>query len=361
MTLVTGFTTPTLAEIIARISGDLNSYLSGVDAFVPGSDEWVIAQVMGGANYSLYGYQGAILRETFVQTASEANLEAIGGQWGVVRNQATSSTLTVDVTASAALTLPISTLLTDVNGLEFWTDAALVFAGLGTSGVNVTCRSTGADTTLEECAVLTFSSPILNVTPEAPVTAVVAEGSDIEGLEAYRARILSRIQFNPQGGAVIDYNTWVLEVDGVERVWTDQPTIGYARTVFDGTPSAATVQAYVDDDTRAPVGCTFIAVKGTAYGVAVTCSVTLEDPYTITEVRASIAAEIESLCHEEGGPGITVANSKIRTAIGNAAGVDSYILTDLTIGGAATGSADSNATAPATQFHELDAGSMAVT
>jgi len=358
-TLVTGFVVPTLDELIERISGNLNSFLVGVDAFVPGSDEWNLARVLAGEEFTIYGYQSSILREVFIQTASQANLETLGAMWKVLRNQATASTLTINVTAAAALTIPIATLLTDITGIDFETDAALTFVGAGTSPVNVTSDGTGASTALDVCAVLTFSSGIPNVTSEAPVTAIVTAGVDIEGLEAYRARILNSIQNPAQGGAFADYEQWALEVSGVDRVWVDQPSLGNVRTVHDGAATALSVQNYIDDPSRRPVTAIYTAIKGAGYGLAVDVTVTLEDDFTLPDVQASIPDELTSLARNEGGAGLTIANSEIRTSIGNAAGVKSYILNDIIIDGISVG-VNADATAPATEFHEYDAGNTVI-
>ena len=231
--------------------------------------------------------------------------------------------------------------------------------GAGTDTVDVTATSTGSDSSLDVGATLTFASTIPSVTAATTVTAVVADGSDIETLSAYRARILERIQSTPQGGAESDWEGWAEDVDGVERAWITSPTPGYVRCVYEGTPSTGTVETYLSDDSRQPVGSSLQVVKGTEYGVAADVTVVLEDGYVLADVETSIEAQIEALCTREGAPSTTIYNSQLRTAIGNASGVDYYVLNDLILGGVSAG-ATSDATSTATSFHALDSGNMNV-
>jgi len=100
-------------------------------------------------------------------------------------------------------------------------------------------------------------------------------------------------------------------------------------------------------------------VKGAEYGLAVDVTVTREDGYSLADVTTSIKAEITSLCENEGGPGLTLQNSEIRTAVGMAEGVDYYVLNDIIVDGVSVG-VNASATAPSTEYHALDDGNMAV-
>ncbi|MDD4952837.1 MAG: baseplate J/gp47 family protein, partial [Desulfovibrionaceae bacterium] len=67
---------------------------------------------------------------------------------------------------------------------------------------------------------LTLTSPVSGVQSTAAVAAGgITGGADQEADEALRARLITRIQQSPHGGAGYDYVAWALEVSGVTRAW----------------------------------------------------------------------------------------------------------------------------------------------
>lgn len=350
--LETSFVIPTLQELIATISGDIQSQLPGSDPYIENSDEWVFARVLAGAEYLQFGFLRSILRELFVGSALETNLPRIGSIWGVLRNEPTNSKYTIEVEATDAATVPAATLLTSSNGIEFLTDTELVFVGAGTDTVDITSVDTGTDNNLSVGAVVTFTIPLADIEATATVTAVVEDAADIEAIEDYRARILDRIQHHPQGGAVADYTLWTMDVDGVTRCWVDSPTLGEVRVVFDGTPAAVTVQSALDE--VKPVTAVVTAIKGTGYELFLDLSVKKVTGYSSADVLDNIVNALDALCISDGGPQLTIYNSEIRQAISNAVGVDYYTINHIIVDGVDTGSLNSNVTAPASKFHALD-------
>lgn len=351
--LTTSFTVPTLQALITRISGDLQAQLSDLSAFAPGSDEYVLARVLAGSNFLSYSYLEAILRELFVGSASQVNLEKIGGMWGISRNQETDSNYTIEVTATDATTIPQATLCTSSDGTEFLTDADLVFAAPGTDTVNVTSVETGSATNLTAGATLNWAVALPDVDPTATVMVVIEDGVDLEDLEAYRTRIIYRIGHTPQGSAEADYVLWTTDVDGVERCWVTSPTLGEVTVVFDGSPSAPTVQAALDLVT--PITASVTVIKGSGTEIALVLNVHKLSGYSDSTVLASITASLEALYARKGATSTTLHNSELRQAVSVAAGVDYFTVTDLFVdGGSGTYTALSDVTTDTTHWHAVD-------
>jgi len=354
--LTTSFAVPTLEEAIARVAGDLQATLAGTDPFAPGSDEWALSRVVGGVNYLQHGFLEAILRELFVGSASQQNLERIGGIWGVLRNQPTGSRYEISATSSDATTVPAATLLTSASGVEFETDAEVVFTGAETKTITITSNDTGTDCNLDVGAALTFAAAIPDMDAEATVSSEVEAAADLEDLEAYRSRILHAIQNRAQGGALADYVGWALDVDGVTRAWADSPSWGKVRVVFEGAPSGATVEAGIVSSGK-PVTAILIIVQGTGYQVSLDLQVKRETGYDAGTVTTNIEAALTALFDRQGAPSTTIRNSELRQAVANAAGVDYFILDAVVIDGA-PGTANDDATTPYNQWHALDAADL---
>lgn len=105
----------------------------------------------------------------------------------------------------------------------------------------------GAGGNLEEGSLLTFVSPMINVSKTAVVIGTSQVGADSESEEAYRARVSSAFGTIPQGGAIGDYRTWGLTVTGVFQIY---PYTGIFQ-VLDSTNKTwgACVESYVQTTT----------------------------------------------------------------------------------------------------------------
>jgi uncharacterized phage protein gp47/JayE len=80
----------------------------------------------------------------------------------------------------------------------------------------------------------------------------IAGGFDTEDLEVWRARVLERYYWTPQGGADGDYVVWAKEVPGVTRAWTYRHWMGTG-TVGVMIASSDLINPILDDATVAAV------------------------------------------------------------------------------------------------------------
>ena len=286
----TGFSRPTLSELIARVESDFNTRLPGADSRVRRSVLSVLARVIAGLVHGLYGYLDFIARQAIVDTAEVEYLERWGAVWGITRKSATKATGTMNFTGTAGAAINIGTELERGDGVRFLTTTACTISG-GTGTATVEAEDAGEDGNTDDETLFTFVSPISGVDAEA-TSDELTSGTDTESDDDYRERILARIQQPPHGGASFDYVNWALAVSGVTRAWC-YPLENGAGTVVvrfmmddtydDGIPEAADVtevQTYIDE--RRPVTADVTVAAPTAAELDFTIELLDSDGDTVT-------------------------------------------------------------------------------
>lgn len=330
----TGFVRPALREVIARIAGDLNTRLSGLDAKVRRSKAQVIARAVAGVAHTVYGYASAIARETLVTTASEAGLPTHGEIWATPRRaaQAASGPWLFEGVADAEI--PSGTPFVQPNALEWRTDGAATVGGDGTVEVDCTAQEAGSGGNVDEGAQGTLTSPLAGVSSSVTAAADIATGLDAEDIEAWRARIKARIQTPPQGGAASDYERWALEIPGVDRVWVTKNGLGPGTVVVRFTVAGSGEDAIPDVDKVAEVQEHINALAPVTADVTVAAPVAFVVPFTIAvepddaDVHDAVQAELEALFLESADPNAgVIRNSNLREAISRADGEEYHTLT----------------------------------
>lgn len=331
----TGFLRPSLATIDERVKADINARLTGADARLRRSFLNVIGRVMSGLAHGLYGYQAWIARQAIVDTADTSGLDAWGSVFAVARKLATRATGNITVTGTTGTVIPSGTEFQRSDGVTFVSTASATLAG-GTASVAVQSSGVGSASNTAPAAAINFISPIPNVNSYAVVaTGGLVGGTDDELDEAYKARILARIQQPPHGGASADYEAWVYESIAATRVWVYPLENGagtvVVRFMMDGTYSngiplsgdVTKVQTYIDNEYRRPVTADVTVAAPTPTALNVTISNLLADT---AEVRAAIAAELADMVTRTSEPGGTIYVSNINEAISLATGETSHTL-----------------------------------
>ena len=200
--------------------------------------------------------------------------------------------------------------------------------------VGVTAVVAGRAGNLAAGETLTLVTPVADIDDDGLVGAgAIRYGTDDEGKEQYRARVVRKLSNLGSSGAPGDFVSWALEVPGVLKAWERSSAAGEVEVLFvDGEyetgeydfPGSSRVDQ-VDDyiETRAPITITVATLSPTAQGVSYSMSITPDTP----EVRAAVEAELRALHAREGNPGETLLLSHIREAISSAVGEEDYTLT----------------------------------
>lgn len=325
------FSRPTLSELITRVRADVQSRLTADQ--MRRSDAEVYSRIIAAASHELHGHLAFISDQVLYDTAEAEFLERWASIWlSTPRKPAVVASGNVSFTGVNGAVIPASTLLVRADGAEFYTLAdATISAGVATAVVNASVAGQAGNTLVG--TVLAMASPVAGVGSDALVSAGgLTQGADIEDDISLRARLVSRIQQPPQGGAAHDYVTWALEVPGVTRAWVYPKELGTGtvtvRFVRDDDviliPDAAevlAVQTYIDN--LRPVTADLTVVAPAPVSLNFTIAVT---PNTLA-VKAAVEAELRDLLTREASPGATILLSHIREAISIAAGESNYTMT----------------------------------
>lgn len=326
------FSRPSLADIVQRVRNDVLSRLAADDV-LRRADAEVYARVMGGVAHGLYGFIDWLSGQLMYDTAEAEYLERWCSTWRIPRKAAAAATGTVAFTVQAGAVIPAGTLLQALDGVQYQTTAdAAVVAPTATAPIVAVVPAAAGNRAAGQALALV--SPIVGVQPTAAASAI-SGGADVEVDDSLRARLISRIQQPPHGGAANDYVTWALEVAGVTRAWVYSGELGVGtvtvRFVCDDKgvgsaiiPSAAevaVVQTYID--ARRPVTAQVTVVAPNA--VPLNFQIQGLTPNNAT-VQAAVQAELQDLLLREAVPGGTILLSHIRAAISAAAGETDYVL-----------------------------------
>lgn len=339
---------PTLAELRARITADLIAKLEEATgttvirrALAP-----IIAFVIAGAVHLLYGFVSYTKDQIFDDSCDELHLPRRASIVGVSQVSASYASGSITVTGLNGAVIPAGRRWQKVGGLEYTVTADATISGT-TATVQLLASTAGAASNAEAGETFTLVEPIAGVNSYAVVaSAGITGGSDVEGLEPWRGRVLDRRRNPPMGGAEADYAKWALEVAGVTRVWVMRNWLGPGTVGVcfvrdnDGTgadiiPDAsevAAVQAYIDDRARRPVTADVTVFAPIPDYIDHTIALS---PNTVA-VKAEVAAELSDLYFQEGTPkGRTIYRTHIDTAISLAAGEENHNLSipagDLTV------------------------------
>lgn len=331
---------PSLATLIERAINDIEARFkpkkANTDARLRNSNLNVLARVSAGAAHGLYGKLDFLSRQIIPDLAELEFLDRWASVWGITRLPAAKATGNITATGVNGVNVPMGTTFVRSDGAQFTTTAAGVIAA-GTVTVAAEAVVAGAAGNTDAASAVTLLAPIAGVNGNATVAAGgLSGGADVEADDAYRARLIARIQQAPHAGADFDYVTWAKEVAGVTRAWAYPLELGAGAVTVrfvrdnDGAgaliiPDAgevAAVQAYID--ARRPVTAAVTVIAPIAD--ATNFTFTMLAPNT-QAVKDAVTAELTDLLKREGKPGGTIFLSHIRQAVSNAAGEDNFTMT----------------------------------
>ncbi|WP_418162866.1 baseplate J/gp47 family protein [Pantoea vagans] len=338
-----GFTRPTLPQLITAVRSDILTRLAADStlAALRRTDAEVYGRVQAAAVHTVYGYIDYLARNLLPDLADEDWLTRHANMKRCPRKAATTAAGYARwAVAIAGITVPAGVTIQRDDLVSFTTTAAATSAG-GVLRVPVVCDTAGKAGNTDDGLAMRLVSPITGLT-SAGVADSVQGGADVEDLEVWRARVIERWYWTPQGGADGDYEVWAKEVAGITRAWTyrhwsGRGTVGVMvanSDLINPVPDAATVaaaQAYIEP--LAPVaGADIYVFAATPHTVNFQIRL---NPDT-TAVRYAVEAELRSMMLRDGGPESVLKPSRISEAISIATGEYSHTLVspsaDITIG-----------------------------
>lgn len=252
-------TTPTTKTINDNIIAQLEASLNQSIPLLPKAFLRVLAKTLAGVFIVLYKYGGFIFLQMFAKTAINETVTINGIEvnplvfWGRLIGigdavKAVSAELLIDITVTTQTgTLPSgSQLIGQLNGVTYLT-LTTVNLNAATVQVNILAVSdqsggngSGTVGNLLTGDIVSFASPLANVSIDAVVVSQTVTGSDAESTESYRQRVIDGFKKRPQGGAYADYEQWALESVGIINTYpytSDNP--GQVDVYCEATPASS--------------------------------------------------------------------------------------------------------------------------
>ena len=239
-------------------------------------------------------------------------------------------------TGTETTVIPAGTVLVRSDSMQYVTSADATITG-GTAMPTVVASVAAVAGDCAAGMTLTFASPIAGINAAAMVGAVgIGGGADVEGIDAWRARVLARLQSPPRAGTSSDYVEWALSVPGITRAWCFPMELG---------PGTVTVRVMTDNAPDGPFADATAVAAVLAYLQNV-CPVDAT-PYVFTPLasplnpaihlipdstanRVGVTASLNELLTREAVPGCTIPLSHFEEAIGNTVGITDFVLTSPT-------------------------------
>lgn len=181
------------------------------------SDAGIRAAGTAAAIEGLYEHQDYIKRQLFVQTADEPYLYIHAAEVGTPRLEGTLAGGKVLASSNTDITIAVGSKLTDGKG-HYWSVVTAVDVKAGvTTQVDVVADQVGASWNVTAASLL-WVSPAAGLSGTAQVVSITG-GSDIEELEAWRERILTRKQLGLSRDRQADIESTMKSIAGIKHVY----------------------------------------------------------------------------------------------------------------------------------------------
>ncbi|EAA8781391.1 phage baseplate protein, partial [Salmonella enterica subsp. enterica serovar Litchfield] len=212
------FARPELPQLIATIRSDLLTRFQE-DVLLRRMDAEVYARVQAAAVHTLYGYIDYLARNMLPDMCDEDWLYRHARIKRCPRKDAVAAAGYVRWDGiSGTPTLPAGTQIQRDDQVTFTTLQTVKASG-GLLRVPVIADVAGTAGNTDDGTALRLGTPITGI-PSTGYADTLTGGDDTEELETWRARVMERYYWIPQGGADPDYVIWAKEIVGITRAWT---------------------------------------------------------------------------------------------------------------------------------------------
>lgn len=225
--------TPTLQEITTEVIRGFNAGLTGADAALARNNLYPVAKTLAGHLHELHGALDYAVRQRFVLTCDDDYLDRHGAEMKppVPRKAPAAASGFLTITSTGAASIATGAVFTRSDGARFVVQSGIVLASAGTGTVRVIAEAAGAAGNTGPGAVFAPASGVTGTITAAVTAAGLGAGADIEGDEAYRARLLFAKAFPEHAGAPADWLRYTLAVPGVTRAYIDPLAAGRGTVV----------------------------------------------------------------------------------------------------------------------------------
>ncbi|WNJ96531.1 baseplate J/gp47 family protein [Vibrio ruber] len=330
----------TLREIIRTIENDIALELNLQELPIIG-EERAIAFAVGAAKRDIHDHITWLAQQIVPSAESdEQTIIDAANYEGVPRKQATKATGIARISAPASVASQfIDVTFQHQNGQRFTVLDSQALTE-NTIQLSIKAESAGSAGNLaDEALEISLISPINGSAPTAIITKI-SGGADTESISELLGRLYFRKQNPPMGGAEHDYVAWATEVGEVTRAWAYSGYHGGATVgltfVCDNLANIIPTETkmnevdsyifqHIDPSTGnlvgRPGGIEVIMFKLSLKQVQLEIKLTPDTETT----RKNVLTQLKALERLYSKPNSTILLSQVRTAIGNASGVEDYI------------------------------------
>jgi uncharacterized phage protein gp47/JayE len=246
------FQVPTLEQLVNLAQERHRAEMPGTDAYLWPNTEYVFTRVVAGMVHMNFEYLGWIKRQRFATEADGDELDAHGRALKLPRNAATRAHGKVVIEGTPGHALTAGDRLARSDEALFQVIEAGLIPASGQIEIAVEAVDAGRAGNTLPLTPMTMQPSTSLITRVVVDRYGIGAGADAEGDDAYRARILFRLQNPPRGGAVADYIHWTGRIAGTTRVWVSDLAFGPGTIAVwfmaDGsTPNGIPSQPMVDD------------------------------------------------------------------------------------------------------------------
>lgn len=240
---------PKVSELAAQFKANVETQINQTVPTVLRAFVTVISVAWAMLVAGLYRYAAERVQQVLALTATGADLDALGAQYGVTRTVATATVIEAEVSASDPLAeIPATcSFLGQGNGIRYFPDSSYTPVG-AVIPMTLTAEDVGTAGNTDVGAFLDIAFQVPGAGTIATVTAVTTTGADAEADADYRLRILAAMRSPGGGGNAADYRRWATETPGVAQAY---PYAGKPYPLA-GTPPDRTVYVEAEGVDRVP-------------------------------------------------------------------------------------------------------------
>ena len=226
------FARPTLTALRnAAIQDITTSGVPGLNGLLRNAVLPVLAWVMAGFTYSLYGFLDWIALQGVPFTSTDEYLYAWGALVGVFPKDSTPATGVAQFNGTIGVVVHTGSTLTRPDGTPYTSTADAAVGPAGLVLVPFIAAVNGAATDCAAGTPISLDTPPSGVNAGGVTVGPTQGGTDQETQDEFRTRMLMQYAAPPQGGAASDYVEWATSVPGCTRAWIQPQGYGAGSVV----------------------------------------------------------------------------------------------------------------------------------
>ncbi len=166
-------------------------------------------------------------RANLALTAFGVDLEILGAEYGVIKKQAQTAVLNIELPGTNDVEIPQNRIFTgDSNGMQYFPENSVIIAG-GVAALTVAAETAGVEGNLNISETLSINAQIPGAETTATVTGTDTLGVNEEAETAFQQRVLLAIRRRLGGYDFADNRIWAEETPGVAAAYpyTGRPGI----------------------------------------------------------------------------------------------------------------------------------------